>query len=153
MQHPYACWGDLNKDGYQDLAVTFVTKNTVNSYGWRDWWIVVFHGNSSGAYQPAVVTKEQAGCMSWLLYDRITNSVEFACFESGVGGFHWDGKRYVIRHLMETELPSAALGKKPAQVYPERASFNYPAASYSPTQLPAPYHQIQEATTESLIHS
>lgn len=100
MQHPFACWGDLNKDGIQDFAMVFVSTNAVNEYDWHDWWIVVFQGNSSGKYDPQVVSKEQAGCFSWLLYNQKTNHVRFECLEVAAGEFYWDGKRYVVRHLM-----------------------------------------------------
>lgn len=100
MQHPFACWGDLNKDGLQDFAMVFVSTNAVNQYDWRDWWIVVFQGNSSGKYDPQVVSKEQAGCFSWMLYNQKTNHVRFECLEVAAGEFYWDGKRYVVRHLI-----------------------------------------------------
>src|SRR3569623_316293 len=33
MQFPYAVWGDLNRDKLLDVAMVFVTKKPVNSYG------------------------------------------------------------------------------------------------------------------------
>jgi WD40 repeat protein len=99
MQAPLACWGDLNSDGFLDVALVFVTKGTINSWGWREWWIVVFHGTSTGSFSPTIVAKERSGCLDGVLYDKRKNEVGLACFGIGDGGFKWNGRQYVVRHI------------------------------------------------------
>jgi hypothetical protein len=98
MQFPYAVWGDLNHDGLLDLAMAIVTKKPVNSYGWREWWLVVFQGGG-GTYKPIVVTKEQNSCLAAMFYVEKENTVKYGCFPSGLGSFHWNGKAYVAEAL------------------------------------------------------
>jgi len=37
MQFPFAVWRDLNRDGFEDLALVFASKSTINNWGWRKW--------------------------------------------------------------------------------------------------------------------
>lgn len=100
MQFPYAVWGDLNRDKFLDVAMALVTKEPVNSYGWREWWLVVFQGSASGAFRPKLVTKDQNSCLAGMFYDERMNTVTYTCFPSGIGSFHWNGKTYVAEALM-----------------------------------------------------
>jgi len=95
-QFPYACWADLNRDGFLDVALVFVSKKPVNSWGWREWWIVVFQGSPDESFRPTIVTKEQNGCLAGMYSSQKRNTVEYVCFPSGVGSFRWNGKRYVV---------------------------------------------------------
>lgn len=74
-----------------DVALVF-GKAIVNSYKWREWWIVVFEGSFSGSYNPVVVTKFQGGCLDGLTYQKSSNSVQFSCFDVAGGSFHWNGQ-------------------------------------------------------------
>jgi len=96
MQYPFACWGDLNRDGYLDVALVYVSKEPVNNWGWREWWIVAFHGSRRGQFTPVLVTKDTSGCFDGMLYDKKDNSVEFSCFGVASGSFRWSGNRYVV---------------------------------------------------------
>lgn len=100
MQFPFACWGDLNRDGLLDFVRVFVTKGTVNSWGWREWWVVAFHGSSDGVFRPNIVVKDRMGCFDGMFYDQAKNSVKYVCFPSGIGRFRWTGKRYEVEQLM-----------------------------------------------------
>jgi len=97
MQYPFACWGDLNRDGYLDVALVFVSKQPVNNWGWREWWIVAFHGSRRGQFTPVVVTKDSSGCFDGMLYHKKDNSVEFSCFGVAAGSFRWNGNHYVVQ--------------------------------------------------------
>jgi hypothetical protein len=97
MQYPFACWGDLNRDGYLDVALVFVSKQPVNNWGWREWWIVAFHGSRRGQFTPVVVTKDTSGCFDGMLYHKKNNSVEFSCFGVAAGSFRWNGNHYVVQ--------------------------------------------------------
>lgn len=102
MQFPFAVWGDINRDGFLDIALAFVTKKAVNNWGWREYWIVVFQGASGGQYNPIVATRDQIGCFDGMYYRRESNTVEYACIpsSSGYGRFRWNGMRYqVLRKL------------------------------------------------------
>jgi hypothetical protein len=96
MQYPFACWGDLNRDGLLDVALVFVSEKSVNTWGWREWSIVAFHGNPTGQFTPVLVTKDTSGCFDGMLYDKKDNSVEFSCFGVASGSFRWSGNRYVV---------------------------------------------------------
>lgn len=100
MQFPCAAWGDLNRDGLLDVAVAFVTKKPVNSYGWREWWLVVLQGGRDDTYKATLVTKEQNSCLAAMFYIEEENTVKYGCFPSGLGSFHWNGKGYETRALM-----------------------------------------------------
>lgn len=101
MQFPYAAWRDFNNDGFQDLALVFASKTPINSWGWRQWWIVVFEGTASGQLKPVVVTDSERGsCFDGMFYDRNTNVTAFACFNVATGTFRWDGKQFVVRHMV-----------------------------------------------------
>lgn len=100
MQFPYACWGDLNRDGFQDVVVVLVSRSAVNNWGWREWWIVVLEGTPGGTFDPIVVAKEQNGCLAGVLYHPDENVIEFACFGVAAGNLRWDGKRYLVTPMV-----------------------------------------------------
>ena len=50
MQYLYAAWGDFNKDGVSDVAFLFL--------GNEVYQVVVFHGNSAGAYTPFLIVND-----------------------------------------------------------------------------------------------
>lgn len=97
IRYPFACWGDLNRDGFLDVALVFVSNKAINSWDWHEWHIVAFHGDSSGSYKAVPVTKEQSGCFDALLYHKDENWVEFSCFGVAAGSFRWNGSRYVVK--------------------------------------------------------
>lgn len=97
VQYPFACWGDLNRDGFMDVALVFISKRPINSNNWHEWWIVVFHGNSSGKYTTVLVTIDRSGCFDAMLYHRDENRIEFSCFDVAAGSFRWNGNRYVVQ--------------------------------------------------------
>jgi hypothetical protein len=100
MQYPFACWGDLNRDGLLDVALVFVSEKSINTWGWREWWIVAFHGNPTGQFTPVVVTKDSSGCFDGLLYHRRENWVEFFCSGVAAGSFKWGNDRYVVKPMV-----------------------------------------------------
>ena len=101
MQFPYAAWRDFNRDGFQDLALVFSSKTPINSWGWHQWWIVVFEGTAAGQMKPVVVTNsEQGSCFDGMLYQKKTNTTAFACFNVATGTFRWDGRQFIVRHMV-----------------------------------------------------
>jgi hypothetical protein len=100
MLTPYVAIADFNRDGKQDFAVAFRSRQQINSMGWREWWIVVFHGQGDGSFEPLVVSQERAGTLNGLVYDAAANRLEFAIFGVAAGSFQWTGTAYDVRHIV-----------------------------------------------------
>jgi hypothetical protein len=100
LQFPYLLWGDFNKDGLPDFVVAFFSRAHVNSYGWRNWMLVVFQGAPGGKYVPVIAAKDTWGaCFDGMLYHPVRKQVEYWC-GSGGGTFRWNGSRYVAERLV-----------------------------------------------------
>src|ERR1700676_2741228 len=100
VQFPYLLWGDFNRDGLPDFVVAFFSRTRVNSNGWRNWMLVVFHGAPGGKYVPVIAAKDQWGaCFDGMLYHPVRKQVEYWC-GSGGGTFRWNGSRYVAQRLV-----------------------------------------------------
>lgn len=97
MQFPYASWRDFRGTGHSDLALFFVSKQAVNSWGWRHWQIVIFEEGESDA---TVVTQFDSGCVDGLVYHENTRTAEFYCFGVAAGTFHWNGQNYDVKPML-----------------------------------------------------
>lgn len=98
----YAMQADFNHDGQLDIAIVFVSKKgrlvspQMPAQGsWRQWWIVIFHGNSSGEFSPVVVHRGEYACFDGLYYSKADKKVLFGC-GLYTGSFKWNGRRYVL---------------------------------------------------------
>jgi len=100
VQYPYAAWGDFNRDGLLDFVVPFFGRTSVNNWGWRKWYLVVFQGRPDGQFTPVVAAEDQWGaCFDGMLYHPVRQQVEYWCKSAG-GSFHWNGSGYVAKRLV-----------------------------------------------------
>lgn len=100
VQFPFAAWGDFNGDGLLDIVVPFFSTRTVNNWGWREWWLVVFQGQKNGAFVPVIAARDTWGlCFDGMFYHPSRRRIEFWC-GSGGGYFWWDGSKYVSKKLV-----------------------------------------------------
>jgi hypothetical protein len=100
VQSPFVVWADLNKDGFLDLALPFLSLASVNGWGWRNWMLVVFQGAPNGTFAPVIVANGQWGaCFDGMLYHPERKQVEYWC-NTGGGSFRWNGSRYVAKPMV-----------------------------------------------------
>jgi hypothetical protein len=100
VQTPFALWGDFNHDGILDFVIPFFGSNSVNSWGWRQWFLVVFQGTRDGHFTPVIAVRDRfALCFEGMLYDPVRKRVEYWC-PAGGGSFRWTGSRYVMKRIM-----------------------------------------------------
>ena len=99
MLAPYVAIADFNRDGRQDFTQVLRSRQPINTLGWREWWIVVFHGKGGGGFEALVISKERAGTLNGLIFHAAKNRLEFAVFGVASGYFQWNGATYDVGHI------------------------------------------------------
>jgi hypothetical protein len=99
VQFPFAAWGDFNHDGQLDVVLAFFSKTSVNSWGWRNWRMVVFQGNRDGSFTPVIAMKDTWGTrFDGMIYHPVRKQIEYWCGSAG-GSFRWNGSTYVGKRM------------------------------------------------------
>jgi hypothetical protein len=100
MQYQYACWGDLNNDGYLDVVVVFKSKACVNAWGWSTFCFVVLEGQKNGIFYPMKVYAFDGGCLDGILFHKKENVVEYFCSDVAAGIFKWSNGRFIVKKMV-----------------------------------------------------
>jgi hypothetical protein len=100
MQYQYACWGDLNNDGYLDLLVVFKSQKKVNAWGWVTYDLVLIKGSKNGTYQSVKLHSFNGGCLSGILFHKKDHFIEFYCSGVATGTIKWKNGRFIIKKMI-----------------------------------------------------
>lgn len=104
-------WGDFNLDGYLDLAVFFVSKQSAVTHKWPmgsgkfqytyDYqrWVVVFQGAEDGTFFPVIAGRDKwARALDGVIFEPGRHRIEY-WFKSAGGSVEWTKAGYVMTPL------------------------------------------------------